>query len=94
MSYLQRKKLAFMSIVNRIKGFVRSAVGTFSLNLSDCVDRSSLINLSVSGNTAQSGTPSPDNPVEVKGVGDYDSESAKYKIPVTYLIGRNALLYL
>ena len=79
---LQRKKLAFMAIVNRIKGFVRSAVGTFSLNLSDCVDSSSLINLSVSGNTAQSGTPSPDNPVEVEGVGDYYNEIGKYKIPI------------
>ena len=37
---------------------------------------------SITGNTVQNGTPTPENPVEVQGVGDYDSETGMYKIPV------------
>ena len=37
---------------------------------------------SITGNTVQNGTPTPDNPVEVLGCGDYDSETGLYKIPV------------
>lgn len=37
---------------------------------------------SITGNTVQNGTPTPDNPVEVQSVGDYDSETGLYKIPV------------
>ena len=36
----------------------------------------------ITGNTVQNGTPTPENPVEVQGVGDYDSETGLYKIPV------------
>lgn len=55
--------------------------GTPPLILSDSVGRP-LVNWSITGNTIQSGTPTPDNPVEVKGVGDYDAVTGKYKIPV------------
>lgn len=34
------------------------------------------------GKTQQNGTPTPTQPVDVKGVGDYDSETGKYKIPI------------
>ena len=34
------------------------------------------------GNSVQDGTPSPDNPIEIQSVGDYDEESGKYKIPI------------
>lgn len=37
---------------------------------------------SITGNTVQNGTPTPENPVEVAGVGDYDSDTGMYKIPV------------
>ena len=37
---------------------------------------------SITGNTVQNGTPTPDNPVEVLGCGDYDSDTGMYKIPV------------
>lgn len=37
---------------------------------------------SITGNTVQNGTPTPENPVEVFGCGDYDSETGLYKIPV------------
>lgn len=70
MNYLQRKKLAFMSIVNQIKGFVRTMVGMPPLVLPDCVGGTSLINYSISGNSVQDGTPSPDNPVEIENVGE------------------------
>ncbi len=82
MNYLQKKKLAFMSIVNRIKGFVRRVSGAVPLTLPDCADRDSIISYTMSGNSVQNGTPTPENPVEVKSVGEYDEETGEYKIPV------------
>lgn len=82
MTYLQNKKLTFMSIVNRIKGFVRSVSGILPLILPDCVDDNSLISYSISGNSIQNGTPTPENPIEVESMGEYDKETGKYKIPV------------
>ena len=70
MTYLQKKRLAFMSIVNSVKGFVRSVLGIPPLTLPDCVDEDSLINYTISGNSVQNGTPTPENPVEVESVGD------------------------
>ena len=34
------------------------------------------------GNSVQNGTPSPDNPIEIQNVGDYDEETGKYKISI------------
>lgn len=82
MNYLQRKKLAFMSIVNKVKGFIRNVSGIPPLTLPDCVDEDSLINYTINGNSLQNGTPTPENPVEVESVGDYDESTGKYKIPV------------
>lgn len=45
---------------------------------------------SITGNTVQNGTPTPENPVEVQSVGDYDSETGLYKIPVVTR-GKNLL---
>lgn len=56
MTYLQRKRLAFMSIVNRVKGFVRTITGTPPLTLPDCVDEDSIINYTISGNSVQEGS--------------------------------------
>ena len=66
MRYLEMKKRAFMSIVNSLKGFVRTVIGTPPITLYDCVDENSIINYTISG----------------ENVGDYDEESGKYKIPV------------
>ena len=70
MNYLQKKKLAFMSIVNSVKGFVRSVSGVPPLTLPDCVDNDSIINYTIDGNSIQGGTPTPENPVEVESVGE------------------------
>jgi len=43
------------------------------------------------GNTVQDGTSAPDNPVEVVGCGEYDSENNGYKIPVTNSDGTNSI---
>lgn len=43
------------------------------------------------GNTIQDGTPTPDNPVEVLGCGEYDSELNGYKISVTVANGTEAV---
>lgn len=82
MSYLQKKKLAFMSIVNSVKGFVRSVSGLPPLTLPDCVDNNSIISYTISGNSVQNGTPTLENPIEVESVGEYDEETGKYIIPV------------
>ena len=71
-----------MSIVNSVKGFVRTVLGIPPLTLPDCVDADSLINYIINGNSIQNGTPTPENPVEVESVGVYDEETGKYKIPV------------
>lgn len=82
MTYLQKKKLAFMGIVNQVKGFVRTVMGALPLTLEGCVDNKSIIDYKIYGRSVQNGTPSPDNYVEVESVGDYDEETGKYKIPI------------
>ena len=83
MNYLQKKKLAFMSIVNKVKGFVRRVSGIPPLTLPDCVDEDSLIDYSISGNSAQNGTPTPENPVEVESVGERTKNLVKV-VDTTY----------
>ena len=70
MNYLQLKKRAFMSIVNSVKGFVRTVSGKPPLTLPDCVDEDSLINYKIDGNSVQNGTPTPEAPIEVENVGE------------------------
>lgn len=83
MTYLQKKKLAFMSIVNQVKGFVRSVSGRLPLTLEGCVNRESITNYKIYGQSIQDGEPTPDNPIEVKSVGEYNESIGKYEIPVT-----------
>lgn len=83
MNYLQKKKLAFMSIVNRVKGFIRTITGTLPLTLANCVDEESIIDYTLYGQSVQNGTPTPETPIEVESVGEYDEETGKYKIPIT-----------
>ena len=83
MNYLQKKKLAFMSIANRIKGFVQTVTGALPLTLTNCVDNKSIINYKLYGQCVQDGTPSINNPVEVQSVGDFsknlfDMDSCDY----------------
>ena len=83
MNYPQKKKLAFMSIANRIKGFVRTVTGALPLTLTNCVDNKSIINYKLYGQCVQDGTPSINNPVEVESVGDFsknlfDMDSCEY----------------
>ena len=69
MNYLQKKKLAFMSIVNSVKGFIRTITGVFPLTLTNCVDEESITDYTIYGNSVQNGTPTPDTPIEVESVG-------------------------
>ena len=57
MKYLEMKKRAFMSIVNRVKGFIRTISGASLLILPYCVDEDSLINYTISGDSIQSMLP-------------------------------------
>lgn len=41
-----------------------------------------LRNYKIYGDSIQDGTPTPDNPIEVESVGDYDEKIGKYKLPV------------
>ncbi len=51
MTYLQKKKLAFMSIVNSVKGFVRKVSGIPPLTLPNCVDTESVMDYTIEGAT-------------------------------------------
>ena len=82
MTGLRRKRLAFMSIANTVKGFLRKVSGISDIVLNDCVDDASLVNYTIYGNSVQNGTPTQDSPAEVESVGEYDGETGKYKIPV------------
>lgn len=87
MSYLEEKKRAFLSIVNRVKGFVRTISGTPPITLPDCVSEDSIVNYTLSGEGYQDGTPTPEEQIEVEFVGDLvtdttDVNYGKYKIPV------------
>lgn len=68
MSYLRKKLQAIMACAD-FKGYLREVTGAPPLTLTDCMG-SDLVSLSVTGNAAQGGTPSPDAPVEVQGVGE------------------------
>lgn len=67
MNYLRKKLQAIMACAD-FKGYLREVAG-YPLTLTDCMG-SDLVSLSVTGNAAQGGTPSPDAPVEVQGVGE------------------------
>lgn len=41
-----------------------------------------LADWSITGQTVQDGAPTPENPVDVQGVGDWDETTQKFKIPV------------
>ena len=70
MKYIEMKKRAFMSIVNKVKGFLRTVSGTPPLALPDCVDVDSIVSYTLSGASYQDGTPTPEEPIEVESVGD------------------------
>lgn len=82
MNYFKRKRIAIMRLVEGVKGFVRTISGVPPITLPDCVDEDSLISYSISGNSVQIGEPTPENPIEVESVGDYDEAIGKYKIPI------------
>ncbi len=95
MKYLEMKKRAFMSIVNAVKGFVRTISGTPPLTLPDCVDNDSLISYSISGNSVQNGEPTSKNPIEIESVGELTNRNlfnpeeviAKFQSGYTYKSG-------
>lgn len=78
MNYLQKKKLAFMSIVNQVKGFVRTMIGALPLTLEGCVDEKSIIDYKMYGQSVQDGEPTPDNPIEVVSVGEKTKNLIEY----------------
>lgn len=56
--------------------------GILPLHLTNSVG-ADLVDWSITGDTAQDGKPSPENPIEVKSVGDYDASTGMYKLDVT-----------
>lgn len=75
---LRRKRLRLMRDT-QWRGYARTATGNPIL-LSQV---RSMANLSVLGNSAQSGTPSPDNPVEVVGTGEKNKNLIKVRDEIT-----------
>jgi hypothetical protein len=51
--------------------------------LSFTADGTPLLDYLISGNTVQNGTPTPSNPVDVNGCGEYDSVSGTYYISIS-----------
>lgn len=49
-----------------------------------------IIDMKISGNSQQDGIPTPEVPIEIESVGDYDQETGKYKVPVN-VSGKNLL---
>ena len=93
MNYLQKKKLAFMSIVNKVKGFVRTIIGIPPLTLPNCVDEDSLISYKIYGDSVQDGTPSPDNPIEVVSVGEKTGNILDVKNALIYHVNPYVPIY-
>ena len=83
MKYLEMKKRAFMSIVNKVKGFIREVSGTPPLTLPDCVDEDSLVGYTLSGECYQDVTPTPEAPIEVESVGDKTENLMMYPYNAT-----------
>ena len=52
-----------------------------TIELSDCV-ASNIVNIKIYGNSFHNGTPSPDNPINLESVGDYNENTKKYMIPL------------
>ena len=67
-------------LANRFVGVTKELSGTPPLSFKS--KGKPLTAWSITGNTVQNGTPTPENPVEVLGCGDYNSETGLYKIPV------------
>lgn len=63
--------------------------GSFPLQFKSYADY--LKDYRIYGNIVQNGTPTPETPVEVQGVGEYDAELNCYKIPVTVSNGTNSV---
>lgn len=68
MNYLRKKLQAIMAGAD-FKGYLREVTGTDSVTLTDCMG-SDMTSLSLVGNAVQDGTPNPETPVEVQGVGE------------------------
>ena len=68
MNYL-RKKLQGLRMCADFKGYLREVTGAPPLTLTDCMGLD-LVSLSVTGKAVQDGTPSPDTPIAVQGVGE------------------------
>jgi hypothetical protein len=91
MSYLKKKRLVLMKS-KTFRGYMKTVSG-YPLTLSNCMENG-LINLKISGNSVQNGTPTPQNPIEVQSVGDYDETTQKYKITIKINDEDSAIIYL
>ena len=52
------------------------------LVMESCVNNKKMKQFEVYGNSVQDGTPTPENPIEVESVGEFDADVGKYKVPV------------
>lgn len=77
MSLLLRRRALLM----RLQKFLRTVSGAPPVICEACTEEP-VEDYKVYGNSIQDGTPTPDTPVEVESVGEYDEATGKYKIPV------------
>ena len=79
MNQLQMLKMALIGYVNSAKAvwsIVAHPLEIFSKKGKNLKD------YRIYGNSVQDGVPTPEAPIEVQSVGDYDEASGKYKVPV------------
>lgn len=55
--------------------------GTSQISFSNS-NGENLVNYKIYGNSIQNGEPTPEKPIEVESVGEYDAATGKYKIPI------------
>lgn len=77
MSLLLRRR----ALLSKLKKFLRTVSGAPPVICEACTE-DPVENYKIDGNSIQNGTPTPDTPVEVESVGEYDEATGKYKIPV------------
>ena len=76
---IQVIKKGLITVYEAFRELIASGVPPLTLLNCKGVD---LVDYKIYGNSIQDGTPTPETPVEIESVGDYDETTGKYKIPV------------
>lgn len=62
---------------------ILTKVSGYPVTVTDCSEKQTPNSFVICGNSVLSGVPSPDTPVKIKHVGDYNAETGLYDIPIS-----------